>query len=153
MRRHAFIAALLSVVVFYAAPAAAQANRTFVSGLGSDSNPCSLGSPCRTFAQAITMTNPGGEITILDPAGYGPVTITKAISIVNDGVGEAEVTTTTANDAITVAAGVNDEVNLRGLTLVGGGVGNNGVTITGGGTVEVETSGIRGFLHQGLDMV
>src|SRR5262249_31818932 len=150
---HAFIAALLSVVVFYAAPAAAQANRTFVSGLGSDSNPCSIHSPCRSFAQAITLTNPGGEITILDPGGYGPATITKAISIVNDGVGEAGVTETTAIDAITVAAGVNDEVNLRGLTLVGGGVGNNGVTITGGGLVKIENSVIRGFLHQGINMI
>src|SRR5262249_7890720 len=105
------------------------------------------------FAQAITQTNAGGEITILDAAGYGPVTITKAISIVNDGVGEAGVTTTTASDAVTVAVGANDEVNLRGLTLVGGGVGNNGVTITGGGTVKIENSVIRGFLHQGINMI
>jgi hypothetical protein len=153
MRRHILIAALLAAVIFHAGSARAQANRTFVSGQGADANPCTLPAPCRSFAQAITQTNAGGEITILDTAGYGPVTITKAVSIVNDGVGEAGVTMTTASDAITVAAGVNDEVNLRGLTLVGGGVGNNGVTITGGGSVNIQNSVIRGFLHQGINMV
>jgi hypothetical protein len=153
MHRHTLIAALLAAVVFYAGSAWAQANRTFVSGQGLDTNPCTLSAPCRSFAQAITQTNAGGEITILNPAGYGPVTITKAISIVDDGVGEAGVTTTTASDAITIAAGVNDEVNLRGLTLVGGAVGNNGVTITGGGSVKIENSVIRGFLHQGINMI
>jgi hypothetical protein len=38
----------------------------------------------RTFAVAFTRTNAGGEIDLLDTAGYGPLTINKAISIVND---------------------------------------------------------------------
>jgi hypothetical protein len=146
-------AAGFAVLPILSGSAWAQANRTFVSGHGSDSNPCTLTAPCRSFAQAITQTNAGGEITILDPAGYGPVTITKAMSIVNDGVGEAGVTTTTASDGITVAAGVNDEVNLRGLNLVGGGIGSNGVTITSGGVVKIENSVIRGFVHQGINMI
>src|SRR5690349_9687173 len=63
------------------APAQAQSNRTFVSGRGFDSNPCSLAAPCRTFQRAHDQTNAGGEIDVLDPGGYGAVTITKAISI------------------------------------------------------------------------
>src|SRR5262249_39818410 len=98
----------------------ALANRTFVSGFGSDSNPCSLAEPCRSFQHAHDQTNAGGDITVLDPAGYGPVVITKAISIINDGVGEAGITiTTTGTPAITIDAGPEDAVNLRGLTLVG----------------------------------
>jgi hypothetical protein len=31
-------------------------------------------------------TNPGGEVNMLDAAGYGSVVISKSISIVNDGV-------------------------------------------------------------------
>jgi hypothetical protein len=154
MQRLAFVVALVATAAaFHAEPATAQANRTFVSGQGSDANPCTLAAPCRSFAQALTQTNAGGEITILDPAGYGTVTITKAISIINDGVGEAGVTTSTATDAITISAGINDEVNLRGLTLVGGATGNNGVTITSGGTVNIQNSVIRGFLHQGINMI
>ena len=73
----------------------AQATRTWVSGLGDDANPCSRTAPCKTFAGAISKTAPGGEISVLDPGGYGAVTITKPITI--SGVGE---------QASIVAAGV-----------------------------------------------
>src|SRR5215469_3595657 len=120
MRRALFLAAAATTVL--GSPAFAQATRTFVSGHGSDSNPCTLAAPCRSFAQAITQTNAGGEIAVLDTAGYGTVTINKAISITNqDGV-EAGISTASAVDAITVAAGTGDVVNLRGLVLTGGGV-------------------------------
>ena len=142
------VAAIATMLVANAAQA--QSNRTFVSGHGLDTNPCSLVAPCRSFAQAITLTNLGGEITILDPAGYGPVTITKAISIVNDGVGEAGVTETSPTiNAITITAGAQDVVNLRGLTLVGGGNAtnntNSGVQINSVGTLNIQNCVIRGF--------
>src|SRR5262249_54412423 len=86
----ATVAALLTV----AGQAQAQANRTFVSGQGSDSNPCSLAAPCRSFAGALAQTNAGGEITVLDSAGYGTVTINKSVTITNPGGVEAGVTTT-----------------------------------------------------------
>jgi hypothetical protein len=145
----ASVAALLAV----AGHAQAQANRTFVSGFGSDANPCSLAAPCRSFAQALTLTNAGGEITVLDPAGYGTVVINKAVSIVNDGVGEAGVTMASAVDAITVSAGSNDVVNLRGLTLVGAGIGNNGVKFTSGFKLRIQNSVIRGFTGNGIASV
>src|ERR1700719_1972766 len=69
-----------------AAPASAQATRTWVSGVGDDVNPCSRTAPCKTFAGAISKTAEGGEIDALDPAGYGTVTITKAI-VLDGGTG------------------------------------------------------------------
>lgn len=77
----------LSVVLLWATLAAAQASRTWVSGVGDDANPCSRTAPCKTFAGAVSKTAAGGEIDALDPAGYGAVTITKAITI--DGGGGA----------------------------------------------------------------
>jgi hypothetical protein len=119
MRRFFIISAASAAALLTAVGTVqAQANRTFVSGHGSDTNPCSLPAPCRSFAQALTQTSAGGEITVLDPAGYGAVTINKAVSIVNDGVGEAGVTVT-SGVAITVNTGANDVVNLRGLTAAG----------------------------------
>jgi hypothetical protein len=141
-------AALLTL----AEPAQAQANRTFVSGHGSDTNPCSLTAPCRSFAQALTQTNAGGEITILDPAGYGSVTIGKSVSIVNDGIGEAGVTVTSHTDAIDISIGASDVVNLRGLTLVGGGVGFDGIAFTNLGTLNIQNCVIRGFTNDGIDL-
>src|SRR5262249_428617 len=82
-------AALTPAATLSVAPAHAASDRPFVSGHGSDANNCSLATPCRSFATAFAATNAGGEIDVLDPAGYGPLTITHAISIVNDGVGTA----------------------------------------------------------------
>src|SRR5467141_4932995 len=61
----------------------AQATRTWVSGVGDDANPCSRTAPCKTFAGAISKTATGGEINVLDPGGFGAVTITKSISIIS----------------------------------------------------------------------
>ncbi len=75
----------VGLVFVFASLAQAQATRTWVSGVGDDVNPCSRTAPCKTFAGAISKTAAGGEINILDPGGYGAVTITKSITI--DGVG------------------------------------------------------------------
>jgi len=155
-RRIAAAAFLLAAGALFAAdPALAGAARTFVSGHGSDSNACTLTAPCRSFAQALSQTTAGGEITVLDPAGYGAVTITQSVSINNDGVGEAGVTVAVnGSDAIIVNTGVSDVVSLRGLTLVGAGNaaqvagnGNNGITFSGAGTLNIENCVIRGFVN------
>ena len=64
--------------------AEAQATRTWVSGVGDDANPCSRTAPCKTFAGAISKTAKDGEISVLDPGGYGTVTITKSISRIDN---------------------------------------------------------------------
>ena len=61
-----------------ATAAHAQPVRVFVAAQGSDSNPCSFAAPCRTFQHAHDVVAAGGEINVLDPAGYGAVTISKA---------------------------------------------------------------------------
>src|ERR1700742_4127905 len=64
-----------------AAPANAQATRTWVSGVGDDANPCSRTAPCKTFAGAISKTAAGGEINCIDPGGFGALTVTKSMTI------------------------------------------------------------------------
>src|SRR5262250_3799406 len=73
--------ACLAIVLLGTTLMSAQATRTWVSGVGDDANPCSRTAPCKTFAGAISKTAPGGEINCLDPAGFGGVTITKAMNI------------------------------------------------------------------------
>jgi hypothetical protein len=77
-------AAVLSIAALQTAPAQAQM-RVFVAAQGSDANPCTFGAPCRTFQHAHDVVAAGGEIDVLDPAGYGAVSITKAISIQGHG--------------------------------------------------------------------
>ena len=74
------IPASLLALTINASPAQAQ-NRVFVAAQGLDSNPCTFALPCRTFQHAHDVLAPGGEIDVLDPAGYGVVTIGKSISI------------------------------------------------------------------------
>src|SRR5262249_53393145 len=52
-------------------PAYAQAMRTYISGAGKDSNPCSLSAPCQTLQAALNKTLSGGEVQSLNSADYG----------------------------------------------------------------------------------
>src|SRR5262245_32479614 len=84
MSKVRFTLNILAMTIFtltVASLAQAQATRTWVSGVGDDVNPCSRTAPCKTYAGAISKTAAGGEISTLDPGGFGAVTITKNITI------------------------------------------------------------------------
>jgi hypothetical protein len=140
--------ALCALAVASAADAASQ--RTFVASYGSDASAtCSLAAPCRAFAAAIAQTNPGGEVIVLDSAGYGPVTITKAVSIIAPAGVYAGVSVATG-DGIVVNAGATDVVKLRGLRLNGTG-GANGIVATAVGLLDIARVEVAGFTSRGLD--
>jgi len=143
--RLAVPALALALLALAAAPAQAQLARTFVSNaVGNDANDCNRNTPCRTFQRAHDNTLAGGEITVLDPGGYGTVAINKAISIVNDGVGEAGVLVSGGFTGITVNTGVSDAVSLRGLTVKGIGFGGgNGIVFNSGKSLIVENCTLR----------
>lgn len=129
--------------------AQAQATRTWVSGVGDDANPCSRTAPCKTFAGAISKTAPAGEINVLDPGGFGAVTITKSITISSEGF-EAGVLVSGTN-GIVVNAGVNDFVVLRGLDIEGVGTGLNGINFLAGGALYVEDCTINNFTQKAIN--
>lgn len=129
--------------------AQAQATRTWVSGVGDDANPCSRTAPCKTFAGAISKTAAGGEINVLDPAGYGAVTITKSITISSVGF-EAGVLVSGTN-GIVVNAAATDFVVLRGLDFEGLGTGLNGISFLAGGSLTVEDCTINRFTQKGIN--
>jgi hypothetical protein len=143
--------AALAVALLLATGAArAQLARTFVSADGNDANPCSRVFPCRSFAVAHAKTIAGGEINMLDPAGYGSVTITKAISIVNDGVGSAGVLVLSGQNGVTISAGPNDAVNLRGLIIEGTQVGTQGIVFNTGKSLTIENCVVRNLVSGGI---
>ena len=109
---------LLGMGLFAAATANAQATRTWVSGVGDDVNPCSRTAPCKTFAGAISKTAAGGEIDALDPGGFGPVTITKGITI-DGGGGQVASVLSTGSNGVIINAAVTDVVTLRNLSFLG----------------------------------
>jgi hypothetical protein len=145
MRYSTWCANLLGVallLIVSAGSAQAQATRTWVSGVGDDANPCSRTAPCKTFAGAISKTAAGGEINVLDPGGFGAVTITKSITISSEGF-EAGVLVSGTNGIIVNGAGA--VVILRGLDIQGVGTGLAGISFLQGSALHVEKCVIRGF--------
>ena len=151
MRRIALLAIAAGFVVplMASAPAQAQATRTWVSGVGDDVNPCSRTAPCKTFAGAISKTAPGGEINCLDPGGFGGVTITKAITISCE-AGTAGVLVS-GTPGITVNAGPNDQITLRGLDIDGLGTGTNGINFIAGKALLVDNCVIYEFATNAIN--
>ncbi|SRR6266542_1351534 len=127
-----FGAALIAVA---AVPTFA-AQRLFVASYGSDANPCTLGQPCRGFAAAATLVDPGGEIIVLDSAGYGPVTLTKSVSITSPAGVYAGISVPGGQDGVVINA-PSGRVRLEGLSINGTG-GNFGVNFLAGTELVIE---------------
>lgn len=128
-----------------ASPVLALANRVFVSARsGNNANSCdNVKTPCQTLAGAVLQLNPDGEAIILDSGGYGLVTITQGVTIEAPAGVTAFIHPPALADAITVNAGANDTVTLRGLVLNGG--TNEGIVVNSVGTLNVESCSIAGF--------
>ena len=132
--------------------AQAQLARTVVSAAsGNDANDCSRATPCRTFQVAHDKTLSDGEVTVLDPGGYGGLTITKSISIVNDGVGEASILVSGGAFGILINAPAGGYVNLRGITVQGIGFGGGvGIGFNSGFALTIENCVIRNHTGNGM---
>ncbi len=134
---------------------AAASQRTFVASYGVDGGnlTCSLANPCRTFNTAIGNTNPGGEVVILDTAGYGPMTITKSIKIIGPSGVYGGISVVGGGSGITTGIVINaadtDEITLRGLDVSGvPGVApfpDIGIDIQSASAVHIEKSSIANF--------
>jgi hypothetical protein len=135
-----------------ACAASAQATRTWVSGVGDDANPCSRTAPCKTFAGAISKTAAKGEISVLDPGGYGAVTITKSITI--DGGGTLAGITNSGTNGIIISAGTADHVVIRNVSIFGASSGGiNGVRVLQAASVTLENVSIERQTLHGIDFV
>jgi Divergent InlB B-repeat domain len=128
--------------------------RTWVSGAsGSDSNPCTRVSPCLTFAAALAQTEAGGEIDVLDPGDFGPVTITKSVSINGDAPGVAGLIPSPGTSGIVISAGSSDVINLRGLVFDGvNASGTSGIVFTSGARLNVNQCVFQGFATSGMTL-
>jgi hypothetical protein len=143
------ILTMLVLLLACSSLAHAQATRTWVSGVGDDANPCSRTAPCKTFAGAISKTAPGGEINVLDPGGFGALTITKAITVSSEG-SEGGVLVSGTNGFVVNVPNATDIVVIRGLDFEGLGTGLNGISVVTGGTVQVEKCTINHFIQNGI---
>ena len=135
---------------FASMTAMSQATRTWVSGVGDDANPCSRTAPCKTLAGAISKTATGGEINVLDPGGFGAVTITKSITI--DGGGVIGSILSSGTNGIIVNA-PNSLVTIRNFSINGAGttLGINGIRVLAIKKLLVENCSLSNFSANGID--
>ena len=152
---------ILTTITFIFALAAmthAQATRTWVSGVGDDVNPCSRTAPCKTYAGAISKTAKDGEISTLDPGGFGTLTITKSITVNGGGGGQGygSVLSALAPQGflvnITDAADVRKTVRLVGLDINGASSGTDGVRMIAGNALHIENTNIDGLTGDGVEV-
>lgn len=137
-------AGVAAFVMCVSLPAAGQATRTWVSGVGDDANPCSRTAPCKTFAGAISKTASGGIINVMDPGGFGAVTITKPITIEGNGTLGSILHSSTNGIVINITTGTNRNVTLRDILIDGSGatLGINGIRFLAGDSLLVENCSI-----------
>src|SRR5437660_9462204 len=169
MRTSRLVLNLLTIAVLTLAAASlthAQATRTWVSDVGDDVNPCSRTAPCKTFAGAISRTFINGEIDVLDPGGYGTLTVTKSITIDGGtGSGWASVLASGTNGFnINITPNANDplaQVVLRHIAINGTGTTGNtigtrtgirGINYTQGQALIVEDCQIFNFTTNAIDV-
>jgi hypothetical protein len=126
------------------------AQRRFVASNGNDGNDCSIGAPCRSFSAAILQTSSGGEVIVLDSAGYGPVVITQPVSIIAPPGVYAGVSVFTGTGI--VVNPVLGNVTLRGLTINSLG-GTTGIDYQTGDALFLDNVVVSGFPTAGLNVL
>ncbi|MBV8566649.1 MAG: hypothetical protein JO273_14445 [Methylobacteriaceae bacterium] len=146
--------ALLGVAVTLSSPspALAQNSRSWVASFGSDANACTRTSPCASFSGALSKTNAGGEINCVDQGDFTKGTLFIVSSLIIDCTGADGRLSTPFGFSISVSAGTNDVVILRGLDIGGDGVGNVGILFQLGFALYIEHCIIHDFPGGGIQM-
>jgi hypothetical protein len=126
----------------------ASSNRVFVSTTGSNANDCSNPlTPCLDFTGALSQVNAGGEIIAMATGPYGPLNITKAVTI----SGPPGVVIYSGHQVNVNAPGA--VVVLRGLTIDGNGANEVGISVAAIGSLYIESVVIANFAEGGIDFV
>jgi hypothetical protein len=143
----------VGLILFSATFVSAQATRTWVSGVGDDVNPCSRTAPCKTFAGAISKTAIHGEISVLDPGGFGALTITKSITVNGHGTLAGVLAAGTNGIVINITLPASaGPVILKDIIINGHGTGIDGIRFLNGTSLHIENVRIMGFTSQGIDV-
>ena len=150
--RTASIRALaLFAALLLSAAAQAQLFRSYVSGEGSDVNPCTLQQPCRLLPAALAAMVDGGEIWMLDSANYNTsqVNISKSVTILAVPGALGSVVATGGGNALSInTPGVR--VTLRNLVIVHLNSSVHGVSFTQGAELNVVDCDIANMQNTGI---
>src|SRR5579863_4571248 len=126
------------------APGFAASDIVYVAYNGLDTHPCTRVFPCKTITHALTVVNAGGQVIIVGSGTYDNFTITKAVTVAAEPGVVAILDVTNGGTGITVNAGANDRVVIRGLYL-NGHASEQGIYVESAGEVSLEECVARNF--------
>lgn len=134
------VSALL--ILGLASASQAQISRVFVGVNGNDLNDClTPATACRTLNSGIAKVDAGGEVIVIETGSYAGATITKSVKI---NVPSGAVAFSALS--LTINAGVNDVVVVRGATMKALTPGSgNAIDIVSAGSVLIENCVIDGW--------
>lgn len=133
----------------------AAANQTYVSKRsgndGNTANNCNIIQPCLTIAAALSVTNAGGSLQLVDGRFDESFTISTALTI--SAIDGAYIVGNGLSPVITVAAGAGDRVAIRNTVVAGGPTSVAGVQFTSGKSLTISGSRIQGASGTGINFV
>jgi len=140
-----FLTLIITVFVCLlpAAPALAQRDRVFVRVLWQRQQSLHLRLACKTFQNAVNVVAVGGEVTAIDSAGFGPISITKAVTITSPAGVEAGIAAANGNAINITAPGAT--VKLHGLTIEGPNAAYAGIAFASGSYLEIVDCSFSNF--------
>jgi hypothetical protein len=147
------LAAISATFGLCASAAANSAVSAWVSAAGQDVSGCGTeASPCRTFQYAHdnALGAGGGDILVKDAGNYGPLTIRKTLSVINDGSGTAGTGAQAEGTAITVLTSGN--VLLKGLTIDGVGGAWYGIYAVRAANLTIVNCTVQNFGMAGIQI-
>jgi hypothetical protein len=103
----------------------------YVSGVGSDSNPCTISQPCRQISHALTVVAAAGQILVSASGDFQPIVVSKAVSITAPPGIHAGIASSTANP-VSISVAATDNVFISGLDLSSSGSTWTTVLVSGG---------------------
>jgi hypothetical protein len=135
------------IALAFAATAQAQNDKSYIATSGNDTNNCTASAYCRTLARGLAVTNPRGEVIVVDSGEFGVATIASPVDITARG-SDASITATSGN-ALTIST--SGSVTITGLHFSGEGKGLNGVAVSNVGFLRLYDVQIQGFTSDGVD--
>ena len=142
LKTNVMAGAALALAFTFAAQA--QNSRSFVATTGNDANNCSVAAYCRTFGKALSQTNQGGEIVVVNSGGYTQATISQAVTITAVGV-DASISVPSSTGGVGLIINTPGNVTITGLNVYGNGAGGSGIVVEAVGALRLYNMLINGF--------
>ncbi|HZT58473.1 MAG TPA: right-handed parallel beta-helix repeat-containing protein [Pyrinomonadaceae bacterium] len=121
--------------------------RVYVTMGGSDQNPCTQSSPCRTITHALNVVDAGGEVVVAESGDYDQILVGRSVTIAAAPGVNAGIVMNTAAASVIANSQPTDSVTFRNLNFksTAPNFPADGIINVSAGTLVVEGCTFSGF--------